>query len=90
MVSEIPPLEKETSPEKTQEKMERMAKAATAIIQNTSRKLERKVNQIEVDHDSLSWTACYDDVCQVHLSDKEGKGWFPKRPRPRKVYFSEA
>ena len=50
MVSDILPLEKETSPEKTQEKMERIAKAATAVIQNTSRKLEKTVNQIEVDH----------------------------------------
>lgn len=33
------------------------------------------------DHGRLSWTACYDDSCNVHLSDKQGSGWFPTRPR---------
>ena len=32
-------------------------------------------------HDSLSWTGCYDDSCLVHLSDKQGSGWFPTKPR---------
>ena len=32
-------------------------------------------------HDSLSWTACYDDSCTTHLSDKDGSGWFPKLPK---------
>ena len=32
LVSEILPLEEETSPEKTQEKIEQIAKAATAVI----------------------------------------------------------
>ena len=31
------------------------------------------------DHTSLSWTACYDDDCTIHLSDKEGSGWFPRK-----------
>jgi len=26
----------------------------------------------------LSWTACYDDGCQVHYKDKEASGWFPQ------------
>ena len=26
----------------------------------------------------LSWTACYEDGCQVHLRDKEASGWFPQ------------
>jgi len=26
----------------------------------------------------LSWTACYDDRCQVHYKDKEASGWFPQ------------
>jgi len=28
--------------------------------------------------DVLSWTACYDDGCQVHFRDKEASGWFPQ------------
>lgn len=32
-------------------------------------------------HALLSWTACYNDGCPVHRSDKEGSGWFPRKPR---------
>ena len=31
-------------------------------------------------HPGLSWTACYDDECLVHLGDKQGEGWFPRKP----------
>ena len=30
------------------------------------------------DHRCLSWTACYDDSCNTHLSDKEDSGWYSK------------
>ena len=33
------------------------------------------------DHAGISWTACYDDECLVHMSDKDAEGWFPKSPR---------
>lgn len=33
------------------------------------------------DHALMSWTACYDDYCRVHLSDKQGSGWYPTRPK---------
>lgn len=36
------------------------------------------------EHACLSWTACYDDYCVIHQSDKEGRGWFPQRPQSRK------
>ena len=32
-------------------------------------------------HNALSWTACYDDDCATHLSDKEGSGWFPRETK---------
>ena len=32
-------------------------------------------------HASMSWTACYDDQCRVHLSEKQGSGWYPTKPR---------
>src|SRR6267154_2832468 len=35
-------------------------------------------------HPSMSWTACYDDGCQIHLRDKEGASWFPREPRTNK------
>jgi hypothetical protein len=33
------------------------------------------------EHACLSWTACYDDDCRVHLSDKQGSGWYPTKSR---------
>ena len=32
-------------------------------------------------HNSMSWTACYDDTCQTHRSDKDGSRWYPEPPR---------
>jgi hypothetical protein len=32
-------------------------------------------------HAALSWTACYDDACITHMSDKLGSGWYPQRKR---------
>ena len=33
------------------------------------------------DHDLLSWTACFDDNCNVHRSDKEESGWYLKKSK---------
>jgi Retrotransposon gag protein/Zinc knuckle len=30
-------------------------------------------------HGSITWTACSDDGCLVHYSEKLGEGWFPSR-----------
>ena len=30
-------------------------------------------------HRGLSWTACYDDQCPVHLDAKQRHEWFPKK-----------
>jgi hypothetical protein len=35
-------------------------------------------------HALLSWTACYQDDCDVHRSEKEGSGWFPQRKKGKK------
>ncbi len=37
----------------------------------------------ESPHGALSWTACYDDKCTIHLSDKQGSGWFPRAPKKK-------
>lgn len=37
------------------------------------------------EHDSLSWTACYDDSCTTHKSDKDGSGFYPQQPKPRGI-----
>ena len=42
---------------------------------------ERTVEENTSNHATMSWTVCYDDNCNVHLSDKQGSGWYPTRPR---------
>jgi len=32
----------------------------------------------EVAHASMNWTDCTDDGCQLHLSEKQGSGWYPQ------------
>ena len=39
-------------------------------------------NEEENSHAGMSWTACYDDECLVHMSEKSGR-WFPKEPKQR-------
>ncbi|SLM35925.1 Zinc finger, CCHC-type [Lasallia pustulata] len=34
-----------------------------------------------IPHEFLSWTACHDDYCLTHKSDKDGSGWYPTRPK---------
>ena len=36
-------------------------------------------------HENLSWTACYNDECATHRSDKEASGWYPKTPKEKKT-----
>jgi len=35
----------------------------------------------EVPHASMNWTECTDDGCQIHLSEKQGSGWYPQFTR---------
>lgn len=37
-------------------------------------------------HALLSWTACYNDGCNIHLSDKLGSGYFPTGRRQSVCY----
>jgi hypothetical protein len=59
----------------------------------SDREEEAYFNAIDAYHDSQSWTACYNNACTVHYSDKLGAGWFPSRPqkqqRPRNVQHDE-
>jgi hypothetical protein len=36
-------------------------------------------------HASLSWTACYNDQCQTHQSDKDASGWYPRKPEKKTI-----
>ena len=40
-------------------------------------------NQQELAHARLSWRACYDDWCKVHIASKEDAGWYPSAPRTK-------
>jgi hypothetical protein len=51
----------------------------------SDREEEAYFKAIDAYHDSQSWTACYDDACTVHYSDKLGAGWFPSRPWQRRL-----
>ena len=50
------------------------------VQQRLSQLVQQELDQAEQanKHASLSWTACYDDNCVTHRSDKEGANWFPK------------
>lgn len=48
---------------------------------NVTEIAETKKAVSKVDHGSLNWTACTDDSCLTHFSDKSGAGWFPSNGR---------
>ncbi|APA12630.1 hypothetical protein sscle_09g074000 [Sclerotinia sclerotiorum 1980 UF-70] len=52
---------------------------------------EKPEEGLTAEHAAISWTACYDESCKIHLSDKEATGWFPQRKagRPCKKGRSE-
>ncbi|KAI7411517.1 hypothetical protein KC336_g12012 [Hortaea werneckii] len=41
------------------------------------------------DHAMISWTACYDDSCKIHLSDKTGSGFFPTKNSRKQLELEE-
>jgi hypothetical protein len=56
-------------------------KANGAQADQPEPKKEKRAQAVyaEVPHEQLMWTACYDDGCLIHLSSKDGAGWFPQR-----------
>ena len=57
----------------TQEEVKREEEESKAFIE--------KAMKEENNHASMSCTECYDNECLVHMSDKDGRGWFPKQPK---------
>ena len=43
--------------------------------------LEQESVNVNHQHNSMSWTTCYNDVCQMHQSDKEDSKWYLKSSR---------
>ncbi|CCD45550.1 hypothetical protein BofuT4_P045680.1 [Botrytis cinerea T4] len=44
---------------------------------------ESHQDETEADHATMSWTACYDEFCGIHRSDKEATGWYPKKGKTK-------
>jgi hypothetical protein len=65
---------------------------AHCYIKKNARKSETPKEKVQIDaimeipYDYLSWTACYNDLCLVYKSSKEGLGYYLKRSRARKSY----
>ena len=49
------------------------------------KQLNATQTKAKASHATLSWTGCYDDDCYIHLSNKQGSGWFLKRPRGKQL-----
>ncbi|GME32995.1 putative retrotransposon gag protein, partial [Neofusicoccum parvum] len=49
--------------------------------QTSSAQREASVVSRQENHDALSWTACFNDDCTTHQSDKDATGWYPRKPR---------
>ena len=46
-------------------------------------KEERRAKKAAL-HPALNWESCYDDECPVHLSEKQGGNWFPRKRRKKR------
>ena len=46
-------------------------------------KEQRRVKKAAL-HPGLNWASCYDDECPVHLSEKQGQIWFPRKPSKKR------
>jgi hypothetical protein len=61
--------------------------AAAAQGKNLPQKAQKEESRKEASYASMSWTACYDDACQTHLSEKDGVGYWPRLRSSEKVVF---
>lgn len=64
-------------PQNPRNRKEKNSSVANRETATTARQLDN--------HDSLSWTACYNDNYRTHQSDKDATGWYPKKPRKRQI-----
>jgi hypothetical protein len=59
----------------------RLSKQAKTAQPGRSRTPRKQANAAE--HGALSWTACYNDACLTHLSEKDESGYFPRGKQTR-------
>ena len=50
-----------------------------------NKQLNATQTKAKPNHATQSWTGCYDNDCYIQLSDKQGSGWFSKRPRGKQL-----
>ena len=43
--------------------------------------LEQESTNVNQQHNSISWTVCYNNICQMHRSDKEDSEWYSRSSR---------
>ena len=53
------------------------AAVATGPAHPKGKAKEVSAATVAVSHEMMSWTACYNDTCQTHLSEKNGAGYWP-------------
>ena len=46
-----------------------------------------KLESLTDKHVKLSWTACYDDDCRIHISEKESSKWYSKKSRKKRTKY---
>ena len=61
-----------------------LTKEATEVTEHQFKVTEESPEGKAREYITESWTACYKDNCLIHLSDKEGLGWYPTEPRRAK------
>ena len=42
---------------------------------------EEEIKQHNYEHGKYSWTACYENSCPIHYTDKIGSGYYPRKPK---------
>jgi len=60
------------------------AKTESSKTETSKKKANVAKVESEVSHEELSWTACYDDACPTHLSEKDGAGHWPQGPKSKR------
>ena len=56
-------------------------KEATEMTEHWLKMTKESLKNTVKNHIALNWTACYNDNCPIHLSDKKESGWYSKKPR---------
>ena len=71
--------------ERITDELEKLCTSDDSVEKNISKlRREDAILKERREHGLLSWTACYDDGCLVHVSEKDGASWYPRKPKKNK------